>query len=223
MHSTGAMKTIVQCDFDGTVTEKDMSFILLDAFADGNWRQILEDYRGGKISVGTFNTRAFAMVRADKQTLLDFLFAHGEVKVRPGFRELLTYCFERGFKFVVVSNGLIFYIEAILRDIGADNIEVFAAQNKFRPEGVEVRYIGPDGSRLEDSFKESYTRSFLRDGYRVVYVGNGASDFPPARQAHHVFAIDDLLASCEETNLNCTPFNDLNDVVRGLELLPPGQ
>ena len=50
-------------------------------------------------------------------------------------------------------------------------------------------------------------------------VGNGISDFYPARLARHVFATGDLLERCEKANLTCTPFNDLNDVVRGLELI----
>ncbi len=220
MPSTEVMKTVVQCDFDGTITLKDVSFLLLDAFADGNWRELLDEYRQGKISVGYFNTKAFAMVKTDKQTLLDFIFMKGGVEIRAGFQELLSYCSKRGFKFVIISNGLDFYIEAILRDIGVENIEVFAAQTQFRPEGLEVRYIGPDGSKLEDSFKEAYTQLFLSRGYRVVYVGNGISDSFPARQAHHVFATGDLLDFYKEKNLNCMPFNDLNEVVRGLELLP---
>ncbi len=40
MHLTRATKTLVQCDFDGTVTEEDVSFMLLDAFANGGWRQL---------------------------------------------------------------------------------------------------------------------------------------------------------------------------------------
>ena len=219
MNSTEVMKTMVQCDFDGTITEQDASFLLLDAFADGNWRQLLEEYRTGKISVGDFNTKAFAMVKADRQTLLDFIFRSGKVAIRPGFQELLTYCSEKGLGFVIVSNGLDFYIEAILTDAGINNIEVFAAQNRFSPEGMEVKYIGPDGNQLEDSFKETYTELFLSRGYRVVYVGNGASDVYPARRAHHIFATDDLLDRCKEMNLDCTPFNDLNDVVKGLERL----
>ena len=39
MNSTG-MKTLVQCDFDNTIAESDVSFMLLDAFADGDWQQL---------------------------------------------------------------------------------------------------------------------------------------------------------------------------------------
>jgi len=211
------MTTLVQCDFDGTITEKDVSFLLLDAFADGNWRQLLADYREGKIPVGYFNTRAFAMVKAERQTLVDLV--RREAKIRAGFDGLLDCCRRKGFQFVIVSNGLDFYIDTILRDIGAEDIEAFAAQTRFSPEGMEVRYLGPEGNQLQSDFKESYTRLFLKRGYRVVYVGNGFSDVPAAQLAQHIFARDELLTCCKEINLNCTPFIDLNDVVRNLELL----
>jgi 2-hydroxy-3-keto-5-methylthiopentenyl-1-phosphate phosphatase len=218
MNSVGR-KTIVQCDFDGTITERDVSFLLLDAFAEGNWRQLLNEYREGKMPVGAFNSRAFAMIKADKQTLLDFIFGGNEVKIRPGFKELLSYCSEKGIKFVIVSNGLDFYIKAVLKNIGADNIEIFAARTRFSPKGIRVKYIAPNGSEVLDSFKDAYTELFLSRGYQVVYVGNGISDFSPARRAHHIFATGDLLAHCRERNLECIPFDDLNDIVKGLKLL----
>ena len=214
------MKTIVQSDFDGTITYEDVSFLLLDNFADGDWRQLFNEYMEGKIPVSTFNTRAFAMVKADKQTLLDYMFRSGNIKIRTGFNEVLAYCSKNGFKLVIVSNGLDFYIEAILRDIGVENIGVFAAQTQFSNNNIQVEYIGPDGRQLQEGFKDAYTELFLKEGYRVVYVGNGASDLSPAKLSHHVFATGTLLDYCNKTNLDCTPFADFNDVVRGLELLP---
>ncbi len=216
--SAGGVKTIVQCDFDSTIAEDDVSYLLLDAFADGDWRKFLKDYREKKIPVGVFNSRTFAMVRADKQTLLDFILVRNRPRIRSGLAELLAYCSAKGHKFVIVSNGLSFYIKAILRDIGVDNIEVLASETEFDPAGLRVRYVGPDGKELQAGFKDAYTRLFLSQGYRVVYIGDGASDCAPASQAHCIFARDALLAYCREKNISCVPFDDLNDVVRGLEL-----
>jgi 2-hydroxy-3-keto-5-methylthiopentenyl-1-phosphate phosphatase len=212
-----AMKTLVQCDFDGTVTEKDISFLLLDAFAQGDWRQVLQDYKEHKISVGEFNTRAFAMVRADKATLLEAL--KGKVRVRAGFRELVDYCLDKGFRLVIVSNGLEFYIRAILEHLGLRTIEVYAAQASFHPEGMQVQYVGPHGKSLSDGFKEAYVQWFVKLGYRVIYVGNGDSDIAPAKYAHVVFATGDLLAYCRENNLKHKPFETFVDVVRELDLM----
>jgi len=211
------MKTIVQCDFDGTITEKDTSFFLLDAFAQGDWRRFLREYKEHKISVGEFNTKAFSMIRADKPTLVKALGC--KIKVRAGFHELVNYCRRKGCRLVIVSNGLDFYIEATLKNLGLNNLEVHAARASFHPEGMGVQYIGPDGKRLEDGFKEAYIQSFLKLGYRVIYVGNGDSDFAPAKYAHHVFATGELLVYCRENNLNYKPFENFIDVTRDIDLL----
>ena len=211
------MSMIVQCDFDGTITEEDVSFALLDAFAQGDWRKLWQQYRENKISVGDFNAKAFATVKASREELLEVV--RSEAKLRDGFHELVAYCQRRGFRLVIVSNGLDFYIASILNDAGLGDIEVHAAQTQFRRGGLRVQYIGPDGIPLDSDFKVAYTRLFLKQGYRVVYVGNGPSDIFPASLAHHIFARDGLLDCCKERNLPCQPFDDLNDVVRGLKSL----
>ncbi len=216
MNSTGS-KILVQCDFDNTIAAFDVSFMLLDAFADGNWRQILQEYRERKMPVGVFSQRTFAMIKVDKATMLDYLFADNRVSVRPGFKELLKVCEQKGFKFVIVSNGLTFYIDAVLNSIGVSGIPVFAAQTEFSPDGLKIMYINPDGQQVLDKFKQSYVESHLSEGYRVVYIGDGYSDIAPANLADHVFARDDLLNHYRENNLKCMPFDDLNDVVKGLE------
>jgi 2-hydroxy-3-keto-5-methylthiopentenyl-1-phosphate phosphatase len=210
---------IIQCDFDGTITEEDVSFMLLDAFAQGDWRKWFQEYRDNKISVGEFNTRAFAMVKAGRKELLEV--ARSKVKLRAGLHELVAYCRSRGFRLVIVSNGLDFYIKSILKDVGLGDIEVYAAQTRFHRGRLKVQYIGPDGTPLISDFKEAYIRAFLRQGYRVIYVGNGPSDIAPAVLAHHIFARDGLLDCCREMNLKCTPFDDLNDIVTSLEFLTP--
>ena len=212
------MKTLFQCDFDGTITQEDVSFLILDAFGSKDWGQLFQQYREGKISVGHFNTKAFATVKANKQTLIKFV--KNKVKIRPGLHDLLAYCHRRGFEFAIVSNGLDFYIQAILKDLNISGIEIFAAKTQFGSNGIEAQYLGPDGNQLEDSFKESHLRLFQERGYRVIYAGNGISDFSPARQAYHIFATGDLLAYCKEMSVNYTPFNDLNDIVTGLKSLP---
>jgi len=168
MSLSRAIKTLVQCDFDGTITEDDTSYLILDNFGQGDWRQLLQEYKEHKISVGQFNTQAFAMVKADKPTLLQAI--KGKVKIREGFHELVDYCIKRGFRLVIVSNGLEFYIKAILEEIGRKNIETYAAQAQFHPSGMKVQYTGPDGKQLNDGLKEAYIELFLRQGYKVVYI-----------------------------------------------------
>ena len=99
-----------------------------------------------------------------------------------------------------------------------DNIEVFAAQSRFKPDGIELIYIGPDGSRMTDGFKAAYAGMLRARGYDTLYyLGDGRADVDPARHATRIFATDKLPRFCREEGLDCTPFDDLHDVVRALE------
>ncbi len=209
------MKTLVQCDFDGTVALQDASFIMLDTFADGDWRKKYEDYLAGKISVGRFNREAFAMVSANRKALLNAIA--GKITVRTGFKELVAYCCQNNIRFVIVSNGLDFYIKHILKERGFPGIEIYASQTRFRSDKLSVRYISPDGVTLDRGFKEAYVEKFLQANYRVIYIGDGSSDYLPARKCHYVFATGTLLERCREEELDCTPFSGFKEVVTVLK------
>lgn len=218
----GNMKTAVQIDFDGTVTIEDVSFLLLDTYVGQKWRDELEEYSSGKIPVGTFNKRVFGMMKASRKTMTDFVFTDPRVQIRKGFKELLVYCENKGYKIVIVSNGLLFYIQAILKKLGVDTIkglEIYAAKNDFYEGGVNVAYIGPDGGEVEAGFKEAYTAMLKKQGYKVFYIGNGDSDIHPARMASRVFATEQLLERCRKEKLKCVPFKDFFEVIEELKSL----
>ena len=212
------MKQVLQCDFDGTITIGEVSRFLLEEFAEGDWLEYGRQYKAGQISVQDCNIIQFAMVKIDKKTMSEFLLNGGKVKIRPGFRELLDYCYGQGIDFIITSNGLRFYIETILKNLGIENIEAFAAQAEFSPDGMKLTYPGPGGSHVGSGFKESWAIELQNRGYDAIYyVGNGVSDIFPAKHATHVFAIDGLLEQCRKNNISHTPFNDFSDVVEGLK------
>jgi len=203
-------KILVQCDFDGTVTTEDVSFMLLDAFANGDWRVLDAEYGAGKITVGQFNERAFALVRAGKKEMLDYL--KGKVVIRRGFKSFVQLCRKKGFRLVIVSNGLDFYIRQILTDIGLENLEFYASKTRFHANRLKVRYVGPDGQDVDAEFKDKYVSHFIGEGYKVVYIGNGTSDLSAAKAAQHVFATESLLKHCRRTGLTCVPFTSFHEI-----------
>jgi 2-hydroxy-3-keto-5-methylthiopentenyl-1-phosphate phosphatase len=210
-------RTLLQCDFDGTLTEGDVSFLILDRFAEGDWRAVLRDYQEGKIPVGDFNNRAFAMVKKDRTTLERLV--RDEARLRPGLHELVEYCQAHDIAMTVVSNGLDFYIHTLLGYNGFGQIKIAAARTVFTPRGLDARYFDPDGRELSDEFKAFYTKQFIEQGYRVLYAGNGPSDIPASLLAEHTFATEALLEYYRREKLPHTPFTDLNDIVAGLKKL----
>jgi 2-hydroxy-3-keto-5-methylthiopentenyl-1-phosphate phosphatase len=209
------IKTLVQSDFDGTITEKDISFMILEEFADGDWKSLLEDYRQGRISVGKFNKDTFGMVKENRQKLVAYSRENG--KIREGFKQLVEYCRSRGFRFVITSNGLDFYVEALLKEIGLGDVEFHAALTNFSNNSLRASYIGPSGEELLKGFKQAYTASYIKEGYRVIYLGNGPSDVGSAKLSYRAFATDSMIKKCKEQGVNYTPFNELKDITEELK------
>lgn len=189
--------------------------MLLDAFADGDWRQWDERYDAGAITVGRFNQEVFSMVRASRREMLDYM--RPRVMIRPGFEKWVTYCRSNRLRLVIVSNGLRFYIEEILGGLGLADIEVHAAETEFCPDGLRVQYVGPNGDVLNDGFKEAFLDSFLEGGSHLTYIGDGGSDFRPARRCHQIFATDRLLDRCRREDVACTPFDDFGDIIAAMK------
>ena len=208
-------KILIQCDFDGTVTYKDVSFLLLDAFAGYEWRDYLDQYQDGKISVGEFSRKSFSMVKASRQEMLDYIKT--KVRIRQGFKQFMEFCKGKNFRLVIVSNGLDFYIDDILKNLGLKDVEYHAAETIFNHEGLRVSYASPEGKTIDADFKLSYMEKFLDEGYEVVYIGDGNSDFVPAQKCHHIFATDSLLRRCKYHDLACIPFSDFFDVIKVME------
>ncbi|MEN8614675.1 HAD-IB family phosphatase [Dehalogenimonas sp. THU2] len=210
-------KTLLQCDFDGTITEGDISFLILENYARGDWQAILRDYQEGRIPVGDFNSRAFALVKEDRKTLEKLV--HQEGRLRPGLHELVEYCREHDIIMTVVSNGLDFYIKALLGHNGYGHLDIIAARTVFTSDGMDARYFDHHGRELLHEFKACYTQQFIDQGFRVLYAGNGPSDIPASRLAQHTFATESLLEHYRRENLPHTPFTDLHDIVAGLKEL----
>ncbi len=213
-----ARPILVQCDFDGTVTVGDVSFQILDEFTGNGWRQLFDDYMAGKMSVNCFNASVFSKVKADRKTL--DAFVRKNAVIRLGLQELIDVSRRKGYRFVIVSNGMMFYIENLLDMLGLKGIEFVAAKANFLPGTIEAWYEGPDGKTIEDGFKEAYTRHFIKQGYDIVYIGNGASDFAPARLCQHIFSIDNLTKACQANGVAHTPFTTLHEVAQALGKLP---
>lgn len=205
---------LIQIDFDGTITEKDVSTVLLDRFAQGDWRQLLTRYRNGKIMVDQLNIQAFSMVKAPKEDLIQS--ARKEATIRTGFPQFVTYVRENNVPMVIVSYGLDFYIQALLKDQNADGFPFHAAQTQYHPQGWKLHYTDPQGKPLKGDMKEQHTLNFIRQGYRVIYIGNGDSDINPLRHAFLGFGTGKLPHFCQRNNLTCTPFNDFFEVMEAL-------
>jgi len=201
---------IVQCDFDGTITMNNLSVLLRENFAPGSWREVEKDYVNRRLGVEESNRRQYATVGESRQTLMEFARKHAQF--RPGFLKFIEDCGTAGIRFVIVSSGLDFYIEAALGKVGAPDLEIYCAQTSFDRGGVRVTYLDPEGNSIEEGFKKRYQTWLKKQDGPLVYIGDGLSDFEAARAADCVFATDHLARLLGATSVPHHTFADFADI-----------
>jgi len=225
----GTPKTVVLCDFDGTITVQDSLDTVFDHFAPPDWRAVGSAVRakGGTRASIPVEVGLCRATRADFERVV-----REKIALRPGFRELLRLCRERGWEFTIVSEGFGLHIRTVLAREGLEGLRFYSNDLVFVDGRIEVKQYsgGPEGPPLPadregssdpsaycgrcGNCKRSHVRGYKAEGYRVAYVGDGITDFCPAKEADLVLAKGALARYCEREGVGYAPFEDFHDVVR---------
>ena len=208
---------IIQCDFDGTITRNNLSVLLRQRFARGDWQQIESDYLDGNLTVEQSNRLQYVLIKEPKERLQEFVRQH--VEVRPGFVGFARYCHETGIPLVIVSSGLDFYIETVLAQIGMQNLELHCGQTSFDKDGIVVSYTDPEGNIINEGFKKRYLNWLKKRDNDITYIGDGLSGLEAARNADHVFATDHLLRLLSTDSVAYSAFSDFYDLLNQIHHL----
>ena len=208
---------IIQCDFDGTIIRNNLSVLIREKYACGDWQRIDSAYLHGHLTVEQSNKLQFVFIKEPKERLQEFIRQHIEVK--PGFVEFVRYCQESAIPFVIVSSGLDFYIEPVLVEIGMPDLELHCGRTSFGKDGIYVSYYAPEGNIINQGFKRKHLSSLKKRDNNVVYIGDGLSDLEAARQADHVFATGHLLDLLNTQSIACSAFSDFYDLLHQVRLI----
>jgi len=208
---------IIQCDFDGTIIRNNLSVLIREKYACGDWQRIDSDYLHGYLTVEQSNKLQFALIKEPKKRLQEFVRQH--IELRPGFVEFIRYCQESAIHFAIVSSGLDFYIEPVLVEIGMPDLELHCGRTSFSHNGINVSYYDPEGNIIKQGFKERYLTWFKKQGTNIIYLGDGLSDLEAACQADHVFATGHLLDLLDTQSITRSAFSDFYDLLYQVHLL----
>ncbi len=194
-------------DWDGTVTETDSLWMVLDAFGDPEVFAAVE----GRLQAGTISFREvieveFATVTAPLEEVVGFL--EREARIRPGFAELA-----RAHDPLVLSSGFHELIEPLLAREGV-SLEVRANWIEPRPEGWRVVWRDPEPCPVCGDLCK---RRSLPEG-PVVYVGDGYSDRCAALVSARVFARAGLAEWLVAEGVPFEPFGDFYELAAAVDV-----
>ena len=90
-------------DFDGTITEQDLLDTIAQVFGDVEvYKEVDEGLDDHSLTLNEVIRREFEPVRAPLGEVRDWVLEN--VRVRPGFRDVVELARERGWRFVIVSS-----------------------------------------------------------------------------------------------------------------------
>lgn len=211
------MHVAILCDFDGTITADDVAQLIFDRFGNTMWWEIENRFRRGQISCRNALIGEFSTVRGAKQEIEDFVTEN--VRIKPHFDKFIETCRDKKLPVTIVSDGLDFYIDLVLKKVSLDGIKVYCNKAVFEDNKVRVNF--PYTNRECDkcgNCKRLHLRELKKKGYYVIYVGDGYSDMCAAKEADFVIARSYLLDYCVTDKLKCAAFKDFSDVVRAINL-----
>ena len=206
------------CDFDGTLTNRDTLWVLLERFAPPEWYQIEVGMLAGRIPEREGLKAELRMIKAPDEILMATLEA--QIEPAQGSEELVALLRQKGWKMQVLSGGLIRLAGALWRSWGYGDIPIFANDHcRNGSGGIEV--IEAPYPRLEEHCnhcKRWHLDEALKRGSTVVYIGDGLTDFCPAQIAHRRYAKGKLLEHLQKKGLEVIPFDDLKQVAEDLKI-----
>lgn len=211
------MKKLILCDFDGTITLRDMGYLLMNRFSSGDWEDIDRDYCDGKIGSKEAYSRVVKILKGSPEDTVSFIQEHSQID--PHFKAFYHYCRLNGIDVKIVSDGLDFYIRTVLAAHRLSDIPYYANTTGFEKDGsiaISFPYAN-DGCGLCGTCKKQIVQSHRKDYERIYYVGNGRSDRCGARESDLAFAKDALYTYCIDQDIPCYFFESFGDILNDLK------
>jgi 2-hydroxy-3-keto-5-methylthiopentenyl-1-phosphate phosphatase len=192
-------------DFDGTIALEDTTDVILERFAEPEWRAVEADWLAGRIGSRECLARQVDLIRALPHEIDDVI---ADIPLDPHFLAFSALCRDNGIPLTVVSDGLDHVVMKMLARGGA-NVPVRANRLEWR---------GKDRWRLAFPFSSDACRSAAghckcsaldrEPGPLRILVGDGRSDFCAAETADLVIAKGALAEHCHSKGLSYLVFGN---------------
>lgn len=204
------MKDIFLIDFDGTIAINDSTHVLANRFIPQKYEAYRQRFREGKTNVKQFVHDLLTSLNIDQETFRKTL--HQEILVDKSFKDFMNKDIEARIVSAGTKLNVVYSLETIGLTFDANNI--YANDICFKGTEIELQYPYLDKSEENGVDKASIICKYKDAGYRVIFVGDGPSDYHAAKEADVVYARrgTKLEKKCSEYNISCMTFTDFNEL-----------
>jgi len=200
--------THIYVDFDGTISLRDTTDMLLQHFAGPGWREIEALWENGEIGSRECMRRQIELLDVSPEQLDAFLET---VEIDPAFPAFVEFCRQQNIPMTIISDGLDRSIASILKRYGvsvpviANRLE-WAGGNNWR-----LAFPYSDNACLAGS-GNCKCRNMASETEHRVLIGDGRSDFCAAEEASMVFAKSKLKTHCEDNAITHQSFSNFAEL-----------
>ena len=204
-------RLLVACDFDGTVTRQDTLVQILDRYGSADWRQIQAEVVSGQITIREGLSREMGSVRAGSDELQQLLT--DEVELDPSFPDFFVRMRQAGIPVVLLSGGFDLCVEIVMKSSGLWPVPYLANRLQRSNGSWAVEFPFPSvRCQACGHCKGDAIRSWSRQGYTTVFVGNGVTDRCATEVATLSFAKDELAEWCRREGIPAVPYESFGQV-----------
>ena len=204
---------VIQCDFDGTISVVDVTDAMLERFARPDWREIEAEWEAGRIGSGECMKRQVALLDMSRAELDDFLAG---VAIDPHFLAFVKAAGRLGIALQVVSDGMDSAIHRVLAVHGLEGLPVYA-NHLVQLDERRWRLTSPNAAATCVSAcgtcKCELLARHTATSHKVLFVGDGRSDFCVAAKADFVLAKSRLVDHCVGEGIAHAVFCNFEDAL----------
>ncbi|WP_168119449.1 2-hydroxy-3-keto-5-methylthiopentenyl-1-phosphate phosphatase [Paenibacillus sp. HB172176] len=214
-----AKKSIVFCDFDGTITINDNIIAIIKHFNPPGWEEIAQQTLDMRISIQEGVSRLFRLLPASlRQEVIAYSISN--VRIREGFGDFVKYCKDRDIAFYVTSGGIDFFVHPVLEPFGIPKEHIYCNSADFSGERIEIVWPHPCDDACSNHCgmcKTTIMRRFPASLYHRILIGDSVTDFEGAKLADAVFSRAYLTERCRELGLPHTEYENFHDIIAAMK------
>lgn len=207
-------------DFDGTITQKDVGEEMFLRFGNiDKAKAWIDEWIERKINSMELWRLLCSTVKNFNEQQFDLLL--NGIELDPAFKKFVHFCESEGFEIRVLSDGLDYYIQKILRREGLERLKVFSNELTIDADGNLIPHFpftDEECSRCANC-KRNHVLNYSSDDDYTFFIGDGYTDVCPSQFCDFIFAKNTLLKQCEINRITYFPYSTFNDVIKKISEL----
>ncbi len=209
----------ILCDFDGTITEKDGLYSFFSQYASKNWIEVERLWEEGKINSKECLKREFEFIAdLNEELIVNYLYT---IKIDKYFKDFYFFVNNKNIDFYIVSDGIDYFIEKILKINKINNIKIISNHFEFINGDFKITFPNDSKTCINNSGTCKCTVLYeMKKKYKsIIYIGDGISDYCVCKKADKLYAKNVLSDYCSKNNIKHTKFKNFKDIIQDFKTI----